>query len=187
MTNPDLETTSGLDFIRTRISEDVKAGKNDGRVHTRFPPEPNGYLHVGHAKSICLNFGLANEFNGLCNLRFDDTNPSKETVEFEESIKRDIRWLGCDWGDRLYYASDYFEQLYHYGVQLIQNDKAYVDSLTADEIREHRGTLTEPGKASPYRSRTVAESLSLFERMRAGEFPEGAMSCAPKSTCNPAM
>jgi len=174
MTNPDLETTSGLDFIRTRISEDVKAGKNDGRVHTRFPPEPNGYLHVGHAKSICLNFGLANEFNGLCNLRFDDTNPSKETVEFEESIKRDIRWLGCDWGDRLYYASDYFEQLYHYGVQLIQNDKAYVDSLTADEIREHRGTLTEPGKASPYRSRTVAESLSLFERMRAGEFPEGA-------------
>jgi glutaminyl-tRNA synthetase len=174
MKSPDLEATSGLDFVRTRIVEDLKAGKNNGRVHTRFPPEPNGYLHIGHAKSICLNFGVAKENQGLCNLRFDDTNPSKETVEYEEAIKRDIRWLGFEWDDRLYYASDYFEQLYQYALHLIKDDKAYVDSLTADEIREYRGTLTEPGKESPYRSRTVAENLSLFERMRAGEFEEGA-------------
>jgi glutaminyl-tRNA synthetase len=174
MKNPDLETTSGLDFIRARITEDLKNGKNGGRVHTRFPPEPNGYLHIGHAKSICLNFGVANEFGGLCNLRFDDTNPSKETVEYEEAIKRDIRWLGFDWEDRLYYASDYYGKLYDYAVQLIRDGKAYVDSLTADEIREHRGTLTEPGKESPYRNRSVEENLTLFERMRQGEFPEGA-------------
>ena len=174
MKNPDLETTSGLDFIRARITEDVKNGKNAGRVHTRFPPEPNGYLHIGHAKSICLNFGVAKEFGGLCNLRFDDTNPSKETVEYEEAIKRDIRWLGFDWEERLYYASDYYGKLYDYAVQLIKDGKAYVDSLSADEIREYRGTLTEPGKESPYRVRSVEENLTLFERMRQGEFPEGA-------------
>jgi len=174
MKNPDLETTSGLDFIRARITEDVKNGKNAGRVHTRFPPEPNGYLHIGHAKSICLNFGVAKEFGGLCNLRFDDTNPSKETVEYEEAIKRDIQWLGFDWEDRLYYASDYFGKLYDYAVQLIKDGNAYVDSLSADETREYRGTLTEPGKESPYRRRSVEENLTLFERMRQGEFPEGA-------------
>ena len=174
MKNPDSETTSGLDFIRARITEDVKDGKNAGRVHTRFPPEPNGYLHIGHAKSICLNFGVAKEFSGLCNLRFDDTNPSKETVEYEEAIKRDIRWLGFDWEDRLYYASDYFGKLYDYAVQLIKGGNAYVDSLSADEIREYRGTLTEAGKESPYRKRSVEENVTLFERMRQGEFPEGA-------------
>lgn len=173
MKNPDSEPTSGLDFIRTRITEDLKAGKNAGRVHTRFPPEPNGYLHIGHAKAICLDFGVANEFRGLCNLRFDDTNPAKESVEFEESIKRDIHWLGFDWDDRLFYASDYFERLYEYAMQLIKDGKAYVDSLSADEIRDYRGTLTEPGKESPYRTRPVQESVTLFERMRAGEFEEG--------------
>jgi len=173
MKSPDLEPTSGLDFIRARIVEDLKAGKNGGRVHTRFPPEPNGYLHIGHAKAICLNFGVAQEFGGLCNLRFDDTNPAKETVEFEESIRNDIQWLGFDWDDRLFYASDYFERLYQYAMQLIKDGKAYVDSLTADEIRDYRGTLTEPGKESPYRSRTVAENVNLFERMRGGEFEEG--------------
>src|SRR3989441_3015245 len=170
---PDLEYTPSLDFIRERVAEDVKAGKNGGRVHTRFPPEPNGYLHIGHAKSICLNFGVAAENNGLCNLRFDDTNPSKETVEYEESIKRDVRWLGFDWDDRLFYASDYFEKLYEYAVHLIKDGKAYVDSLSADEIRRYRGTLTEPGKESPYRNRSVAENLDLFERMRLGEFEDG--------------
>ena len=174
MKSPDLEATSGLDFIRTRIVEDLRAGKNGGRIHTRFPPEPNGYLHIGHAKSICLNFGVASENSGLCNLRFDDTNPSKETVEFEESIKTDVRWLGFDWDDRMFYASGYFGQLYEFALQLIKADKAFVDSLTAEQMREHRGTLTEPGKESPYRTRTVAENLDLFQRMRAGEFPEGA-------------
>ena len=173
MKMPDFESAPSLDFIRARIAEDVRAGKNSGRVHTRFPPEPNGYLHIGHAKSICLNFGAAAEFKGLCNLRFDDTNPSKETVEYEESIQRDVRWLGFDWDDRLFYASDYFEKLYEYAVHLIRNGKAYVDSLSADEIREYRGTLTEPGKESPYRHRPVEESLSLFERMRSGEFEDG--------------
>lgn len=173
MKMPDLEPTPILDFIRARVAEDVKAGKNGGRVHTRFPPEPNGYLHIGHAKSICLNFGVAAENNGLCNLRFDDTNPSKETVEFEESIKRDVRWLGFDWDDRLFYASDYFEKLYEYAVHLIKNGKAYVDSLSAGEIREYRGTLTEAGKESPYRNRSVDENLQLFERMRQGEFEDG--------------
>ena len=169
----DLESGASLDFIRTRVAEDVKAGKNGGRVHTRFPPEPNGYLHIGHAKSICLNFGVAAENNGLCNLRFDDTNPSKETVEYEESIMRDVRWLGFDWGDRLFYASDYFEKLYEYAVHLIKNGKAYVDNLSADEIRQYRGTLTEPGKESPYRNRPAEENLHLFERMREGEFEDG--------------
>jgi glutaminyl-tRNA synthetase len=171
---PDLEPSSSLDFIRTRVAEDLKANKNGGRVHTRFPPEPNGYLHIGHAKSICLNFGVANENNGLCNLRFDDTNPSKETVEYEESIMKDVRWLGFDWDERLFYASDYFEKLYEYAVHLIKDGKAYVDSLTADEIRQYRGTLTEPGKESPYRKRPIDENLLLFERMRAGDFEEGA-------------
>lgn len=170
---PDLESTPSLDFIRERVAEDVKTNKNSGRVHTRFPPEPNGYLHIGHAKSICLNFGVAADYNGLCNLRFDDTNPSKETVEFEESIQRDVRWLGFDWDDRMYYASDYSEQLYQYSVQLIKDGNAYVDSLSADEIREYRGTLTQPGKNSPYRNRSVKENLDLFERMRAGEFEDG--------------
>lgn len=172
MNTPD--STSSSDFIRSIITEDLKANKNDGRVHTRFPPEPNGYLHIGHAKSICLNFGIAAQFDGLCNLRFDDTNPTKEEEEFVESIKEDVRWLGFDWGDRLYYASDYFDQLYDYAVQLIKMGKAYVDDLTADEIREYRGTLTQPGKDSPYRTRSVEENLDLFERMRAGEFEDGS-------------
>jgi len=160
-------------FIKHIIDEDIKAGKNEKRVHTRFPPEPNGYLHIGHAKSICLNFGLAEEYGGRCNLRFDDTDPSKEKVEYVESIKQDVRWLGFDWEDREYYASDYFEQLFEYAVQLIKKGKAYVDSLSADQVQEYRGTLTEPGKNSPYRERPIEENLDLFERMRAGEFEEG--------------
>ena len=161
-------------FIRTIVAEDLKSNKHGGLVVTRFPPEPNGYLHIGHAKSICLNFGIAAENpGGVCNLRFDDTNPTKEDVEYVESIKTDIRWLGFDWEDRLFHASDYFEQLYEYAVQLIKDGKAYVDSLSADEIREYRGTLTEAGRESPYRERSVEESLALFERMRAGEFEDG--------------
>ena len=155
-----------LDFIRTTIEEDIKNQKNQGRVHTRFPPEPNGYLHIGHAKSICLNFGLAARYGGHCNLRFDDTNPSKEDVEYVESIKEDIRWLGFDWEDREYYASDYFEQLYQYAEDLIKKGKAYICDLNPEEIREHRGTLTKPGKNSPYRTRSVKENLELFRRMR---------------------
>lgn len=166
--------TSPPNFIRNIIVEDLKANKNEGRVHTRFPPEPNGYLHIGHAKSICLNFGLAAEFGGLCNLRFDDTNPSKEEEEYVNSIKEDVRWLGFDWEDREFYASDYFEQLHDYAVQLIKDGKAYVCDLSADEIREHRGTLTRPGKDSPYRNRSVEENLDLFARMRAGEFEDGS-------------
>jgi glutaminyl-tRNA synthetase len=163
------------DFIRSIIAEDLKANKNDGRVHTRFPPEPNGYLHIGHAKSICLNFGIAAENRGgLCNLRFDDTNPSKEDVEYVESIKADIKWLGFDWGDRLYYASDYFEQLYEYALQLIEYGKAYVCDLSLQEIKDYRGTLTEPGRESPHRNRSVGENLDLFKRMRDGEFPDGS-------------
>ena len=162
------------DFIHNVIAEDLKANKNEGRVVTRFPPEPNGYLHIGHAKSICLNFGIAAEYGGICNLRFDDTDPSGENVEYVESIKSDVRWLGFDWGERLFFASDYFDQLYQYAVQLIKDGKAYVCSLSAEEIREHRGTLTEPGKDSPYRTRSVEENLDLFERMRAGEFEDGA-------------
>ena len=153
--------------------EDLEANKNQGRVHTRFPPEPNGYLHIGHAKALCLDFGIAAEYGGVCNLRFDDTNPSKEKEEFEENIMRDIRWLGFDWSDRLFYASDYFEKIYECAIQLIKEGKAYVDDLSADEIREYRGTLTEPGKNSPYRNRSAEENLDLFERMRAGEFEEG--------------
>lgn len=148
--------------------------RNNGRVHTRFPPEPNGYLHIGHAKSICLNFGIAKEFNGLCNLRFDDTNPCKEEVEFVESIKEDVSWLGFSWDERLYYASDYFEELYEFAVKLIRKGKAYVCDLSAEEIREYRGTLTEPGKDSPYIKRSIQENLELFEKMRAGEFPDGS-------------
>ena len=162
-----------LDFIREIIQQDRASKKNDGRVVTRFPPEPNGYLHIGHAKSICLNFGIALENKGVCHLRFDDTNPCKEEVEYVESIEEDVRWLGFDWKDKMFFASDYFEQLYQYAVQLIKEGHAYVDSLTADEIREHRGTLTEAGKESPYRNRPVAENLDLFERMRKGEFSEG--------------
>ncbi|NOX53221.1 MAG: glutamine--tRNA ligase/YqeY domain fusion protein [Planctomycetes bacterium] len=165
---------ASTDFIRQRILEDLKSGRFGGRVHTRFPPEPNGYLHIGHAKSICLNFGVAEEFGGLCNLRFDDTDPTKESREFVEAIKEDIRWLGFDWGDREYYASDYFEQLYEWAVQLIKAGKAYVDSQSLEEIRQNRGTITEPGKESPYRNRSVEENLDLFERMRKGEFPDGA-------------
>ncbi|TYO96499.1 glutamine--tRNA ligase/YqeY domain fusion protein [Desulfallas thermosapovorans] len=163
-----------MNFIHNIIKEDLKNNKNDGRVHTRFPPEPNGYLHIGHAKSICLNFGLARTFGGLCNLRFDDTNPTKEEVEYVDSIKEDVKWLGFDWDDRLYYASDYFEKLYGYAVELIQAGKAYVCDLTPEQIREYRGTLKEPGQNSPYRNRTVEENLDLFQRMRAGEFPDGS-------------
>lgn len=169
------DSTPKTNFIRNIIAEDVKANKNQGRVVTRFPPEPNGYLHIGHAKSICLNFGIAAENkDGICHLRFDDTNPSKEEVEYVESIKADVKWLGFDWGNHLYYSSDYFEQLYQYAVQLIKDGKAYVCSLSPDEIRAYRGTLTEPGKDSPYRTRSVEENLDLFERMRAGEFDDGA-------------
>ena len=160
-------------FIREIVREDLKTGKYEGRVHTRFPPEPNGYLHLGHAKSICLNFGLAKEFGGKTNLRFDDTNPSKEETEYVESIKDNVRWLGFDWEDRIFYASDYFQQLYEWAVQLIKAGKAYVDDLTAHEIRKYRGTLTEPGKESPYRNRPVDENLELFERMRKGDFADG--------------
>jgi len=170
---PTLESARPLDFIREIIADDLKSGRHT-RIHTRFPPEPNGYLHIGHAKSICLNFGVAEEFGGICNLRFDDTNPTKEDTEYVESIQEDVRWLGFDWGDRMFYASDYFEQMYEFAEQLIRDGHAYVDSLTADQIREYRGTLTEPGRDSPYRNRTPAESLDLFRRMRAGEFPDGA-------------
>jgi glutaminyl-tRNA synthetase len=172
---PVREATAPLDFIRTIVAEDAKAGKHGGRVATRFPPEPNGYLHIGHAKSICLNFGVAHEFGGTCNLRFDDTNPTKEDVEYVDSIQEDVRWLGFTWHGQPLYASDYFERLYEYAQHLITEGRAYVDSLTADEMRAHRGTLTEPGTASPYRERPVAENLDLFARMRAGEFPDGAL------------
>ena len=169
---PNPESARPLDFIREIVASDLRAGRH-GRAHTRFPPEPNGYLHIGHAKSICLNFGVAEEFGGICNLRFDDTNPTKEDTEYVESIQQDVRWLGFDWAERLYYASDYFEQMYTFAEQLIRHGHAYVDSLTADEIRDYRGTLTEPGRNSPHRSRPAAESLDLFRRMRAGEFPDG--------------
>jgi glutaminyl-tRNA synthetase len=168
------------DFIREIIARDLETNKFGGRVHTRFPPEPNGYLHIGHAKSICLNFGIAGEFGGRCNLRFDDTNPTKEEQEYVDSIKEDVRWLGFDWAGREYYASDYFEKLYAYAVQLIKKGKAYVCDLAADEIREYRGTLTEAGRESPYRNRSVEENLDLFERMRKGEFPDGARTLRAK-------
>ena len=167
----DVKTSN---FIRNIIDDDLRAGRHAEGIHTRFPPEPNGYLHVGHAKSICLNFGVAEDYSGLCNLRFDDTNPTKEDVEYVDSIQEDIRWLGFSWGDRRFYASDYFEQMYEYAVTLIKKGLAYVDDLSADEIRAYRGTLTEPGRESPYRNRSVEENLDLFTRMRAGEFPDGA-------------
>ena len=166
-------STKTSHFIRKIIVDDLENNKNEGRVHTRFPPEPNGYLHLGHAKSICLNFGIAQEFSGLCNLRFDDTNPDKEETEYIESIIKDVQWLGFDWQDRMFYASDYFQQLYDFALHLIKDNKAYVDSLSADEIREYRGTLTAPGKDSPYRNRSIEENLDLFARMRSGEFAEG--------------
>jgi glutaminyl-tRNA synthetase len=170
MTTPH---TPGPNFIRQMVADDVARGKHGGRVQTRFPPEPNGYLHIGHAKAVCINFGIAEEFGGTYFLRFDDTNPEKEDVEYVEAIKRDIRWLGFDWGDRLRHASDYFPQLYEYALELIRQGKAYVDHLSAEEIRAYRGTLSEPGRASPYRNRSVEENLELFEGMRAGRFAEG--------------
>ncbi len=171
---------SGTDFIRQAIAEDTQSGRFGGRVHTRFPPEPNGYLHIGHAKAICLNFGVANEFDGQCNLRFDDTNPVKEETEYVEGIKEDIHWLGFDWEDREYYASDYFEQLYDLAERLIKKGKAYVCDLSPEEVREYRGTLTEPGRNSPYRDRHVEENLDLFRRMRAGEFPDESRTLRAK-------
>jgi glutaminyl-tRNA synthetase len=177
------ETPAGTgpsNFIREIILDDLKTNKYGGRVHTRFPPEPNGYLHIGHAKSISLNFGLAQEFGGKCNLRFDDTNPSREETEYVDSIIEDVRWLGGDWDDRLFYASDYFGQLYEWAVQLIKTGKAYVDDLSPEELRKQRGTLTEPGQESPYRGRTVEENLDLFARMKAGEFPDGARTLRAK-------
>ena len=161
-------------FIQEIIEGDIQSGKHDGRVHTRFPPEPNGYLHIGHAKSICLNFGFAIKYGGLTNLRFDDTNPIKEETEYVDSIKEDVRWLGFDWDQREYYASDYFENLYGYAVNLISKNKAYVCDLTQEEISSYRGTVTQPGKESPYRNRSVEENLNLFERMRNGEFADGS-------------
>ena len=184
-TDPTMPADSGStaerssDFIREAVREDLRSGRYQ-RVHTRWPPEPNGYLHIGHAKSICLNFGIAQEFGGKCNLRFDDTNPTKEEQEYIDSIKEDVRWLGFDWGDREFYASDYFEQFYEWAVQLIRQGNAYVCDLGADEIRQYRGTLTEPGRNSPYRDRSIDENLDLFERMRAGEFPNGSRTLRAK-------
>ncbi len=178
MSNSDSDTK--LNFVRQIVADDIKSGKWDGKVATRFPPEPNGFLHIGHAKSICLNFGIAEEFGGTCNLRFDDTNPIKEEQKYIDSIKEDIRWLGFDWGDQLYYASDYFEKMYEFAVKLIKKGKAYVCELTGEQIREYRGTLTSPGKNSPDRSRCVEENLELFEQMRAGEFPDGSKTLRAK-------
>ena len=174
------EAKPSLNFIQEIIAEDLKTNKWQGRVHTRFPPEPNGYLHIGHAKSICLNFGLAEQYAGKCNLRFDDTNPIKEEEEYVQSIIEDVRWLGFDWEDRLLYASDYFEQMFQYAVQLVKAGKAYVCDLTPEETRAYRGTLTQPGRDSPYRTRSVEENLDLFERMRAGEFPDGSRTLRAK-------
>jgi glutaminyl-tRNA synthetase len=177
---PTDEVTTSKDFIRDFIDEDMRTGRFDGRVHTRFPPEPNGYLHIGHAKSINLNYGIARDYHGKFNLRFDDTNPVKEEQEYVDSILADVRWLGADWEGRLFYASDYFDQLYAWAVQLIKAGKAYVDDLSADEIREYRGTLTEPGRDSPYRNRSAEENMDLFERMRQGEFPDGSRTLRAK-------
>ncbi|MCH9017121.1 MAG: glutamine--tRNA ligase/YqeY domain fusion protein [Chloroflexi bacterium] len=174
------QAETSVDFVRSIVADDNRSGRFGGRVITRFPPEPNGYLHIGHAKSICLNFGLATEFGGECHLRFDDTNPSREEVEFVQSIQEDVRWLGFDWGQNLFYASDYFGQLYEYAVRLIDKGKAYVCDLTSDEVREYRGNLTEPGRESPYRSRSTEENLDLFRRMRSGEFEEGAKTLRAK-------
>ena len=169
----ETDNKTSSNFIRKIVQTDLDNNKHDGRIQTRFPPEPNGYLHLGHAKSICLNFGIARDYQGLCNLRFDDTNPDKEEVEYIESIKSDVNWLGFDWDDRMFFASDYFPKLYEFAIQLIKDSKAYVCSLSADEIREYRGTLTKPGKDSPYRNRSIEENLELFERMKQGEFDEG--------------
>ncbi|MCI0708479.1 MAG: glutamine--tRNA ligase/YqeY domain fusion protein [Ignavibacteriae bacterium] len=176
----NVEVAPRKNFIREIIEDDLKTNKYGGRVHTRFPPEPNGYLHIGHAKSICLNFGVARDYNGKCNLRFDDTNPTKEEQEYVESIKEDVKWLGYDWEEREFYASDYFEKLYEFAVQLIKKGKAFVCDLSGDQVRQYRGTLTEPGKNSPYRDRTVEENLDLFERMRKGEFPDGSKTLRAK-------
>ena len=170
---PEAERTQGVDFLRARINQDNATGRFDSRVHTRFPPEPNGYLHIGHAKSICINFGLAQEYGGKCNLRFDDTNPVKEDTEYVESIQQDVKWLGFQWEGDVHYASDYFDQLYEYAEKLIMMGKAYVDELNAEQIREYRGTLTRPGIPSPWRDRPAEESLDLFRRMKAGEFEDG--------------
>ena len=179
MSTPDPAPSS--DFIRSIVEDDNRSGKYDGRIVTRFPPEPNGYLHIGHAKSICLNFGIAAENEGgVCHLRFDDTNPSREDVEYVDSIMEDVRWLGWDWGDNLFYASDYFEQIFEFAVQLIKNGKAYVCDLTAQEMREYRGTLTEPGKDSPYRERSIDENMDLFQQMRDGEFEDGSKTLRAK-------
>jgi glutaminyl-tRNA synthetase len=180
MSNDQPTPNTSTDFVRAIVQGDLETNKYGGRVNTRFPPEPNGYLHIGHAKSICLNFGIAKEFNGICNLRFDDTNPCKEDVEYVDSIMEDVRWLGFSWDDRLYYASDYFEQIYEWAVQLIKAGKAYVCDLNADQMRETRGTLTSPGTNSPYRDRSVEENLDLFDRMRAGEFPDGSKTLRAK-------
>ena len=169
-----------LDFIRNHITEDVSKQKNDGRVHTRFPPEPNGYLHLGHVKSICLNFGIAKEFGGLCNLRLDDTNPVAEKIEYANAIKQDVRWLGFSWDNRLFHASDYFEQLYEWAIELIKKDKAFVCDLSFEEMRQNRGTLVSPGKNSPYRDRNIEENLELFEQMKEGEFPDGSKTLRAK-------
>ena len=179
MSDEEISRPQSTDFIRTIINEHNANGKFDGRVHTRFPPEPNGYLHIGHAKSICLNFGIARDYGGKCNLRFDDTNPTKEEVEYVDSIMEDVRWLGFQWSE-LHYASDYFQQLYDWAVQMIKDGKAYVCDLTFDQMREYRGTLTEPGTPSPYRDRSVAENLDLFERMKNGEFPDGSRTLRAK-------
>jgi len=182
----ETEKEHPLDFIRTRVQSDQQSGKNDGRVHTRFPPEPNGYLHLGHAKSICLNFGIAKEFKGFCNLRLDDTNPVAEKTEYAEAIMSDVRWLGFDWEDRLFHASDYFDQLHTWALQLIDACKSFVCDLTFEEMRKHRGTLTEPGKNSPFRDRTIEENLELFEKMRLGEFEDGAKTLRAKiDMCSP--
>ena len=174
--NPLPEPT---DFLRENINADLASGRYD-RVHTRFPPEPNGYLHIGHAKAICISFGIARDYGGMCNLRFDDTNPTKEEVEYVDSIMEDVRWLGFDWEDRLYYASDYFDQLYDWAEKMIQAGQAFVCDLTADEMREHRGTLTSPGRNSRFRDRTIEENLELFRRMKAGEFPDGSRTLRAK-------
>lgn len=174
------ENKASLNFIEQIVENDLKNGKNESRVHTRFPPEPNGYLHIGHAKSICLNFGIAKKYNGLCNLRFDDTNPTKEDVEYVDSIIEDVKWLGFDWGDRLYYASDYFDQMYDFAVELIKKEKAYVCDLSAEKVSETRGTPSTPSQPSPYRNRSVEENLDLFARMKAGEFPDGSKTLRAK-------
>ena len=175
-----MTASDSLNFIQQIVEDDLKTGKFDGRVHTRFPPEPNGYLHIGHAKSICLNFGLGEKYHGRCNLRFDDTNPTKEDQEYVDSIQADVRWLGFDWGEKIYFASDYFDRLYEWAVQLIRAGRAYVCELTAEEIREHRGTLTEPGENSPCRDRDIEESIDLLERMKRGEFPDGSRTLRAK-------